>query len=191
MSRTTTDMFKRTHNFIQKLLGRSDVTINGSVYMRRWRLIDLPWFGVRIHHIVRSDHDREMHDHPFSFISFILRGGYYEHRPHAKIKGFILDSDGKRWTDVKRHGAGSIVVRKAEDLHRLDLAIISESETHVEERGTWTFVLRGPRRREWGFETPQGWMHWRDFIEWKGHEDGTTGTKHRNAEDSFTAPSSY
>jgi hypothetical protein len=28
----------------------------------------------------RSDYDREGHDHPWPFVSFVLKGGYWEHQ---------------------------------------------------------------------------------------------------------------
>lgn len=129
---------------IQRLLGRSDIYFAGSLYMRRWRIVDLPWFGIRLHHIARSDKDRELHDHPFTFASLILRGGYYEHT-----------IDGRRvW-----YGPGSLVIRSGEALHRLEL----EREDFCE-RSAWTLVFRGARRRAWGFLTPTGWETWEQFV---------------------------
>lgn len=132
---------KGAKGLIQRLLGRSDIYFYGSLYMRRFRLIHNRWFGVRVHHIVRSDRDRELHDHPFSFVSIILGGGYFEHTPGGKLKWF---------------GPGSVNVKRAEDLHRLELP---------DERPTWTLVFRGPMRRSWGFMTEEGWVHWRKFSE--------------------------
>src|SRR6266478_4256458 len=34
---------------------------------------------IYLHHIMRSDYDRAMHDHPWSFKSILLWGGYREH----------------------------------------------------------------------------------------------------------------
>jgi hypothetical protein len=110
-------------------------------YMRRWTL-RTPWGALRLHHILRSDHDRHFHDHPMSFVSFVLRGGYVEHRPeHAP-----------------RHcRPGSVVARRAEDLHRLELL----------GRDAWTFVLAAPLRRKWGFLTEDGWIVAGMYDEWR------------------------
>jgi hypothetical protein len=35
-------------------------------------------FAARLHHILRSDHDRALHDHPWPNASFVLSGGYWE-----------------------------------------------------------------------------------------------------------------
>ena len=38
-------------------------------------------FAARLHHILRSDHDRALHDHPWPNASFVLSGGYWEVLP--------------------------------------------------------------------------------------------------------------
>ncbi len=117
---------------------------DGQPYLIRWRLIETPWFGVFLHHILRSDRDRATHDHPWGFVSVILSGGYTEHsqvrRPHGA-------------TFTKHYRAGSIVRHKATDLHRLEL-----------DRPAWTLVFIGARCREWGFMTPRGWVHWEQYL---------------------------
>ena len=74
-------------------------------YMRRWALIT-PWGALRLHHILRGDNDRHFHDHPMDFISLILRGGYIEHRPGIRARVCP---------------PGSVVVRRATDLHLLEM----------------------------------------------------------------------
>lgn len=139
--------------FVRKYIGgRSDISLAGSLYMRRWRL-GPDWLpGLRVHQIVRSDDDRALHDHPFDFITFILKGGYWEHL-----------ADGSRTF----HGPGTVLFRRAEMLHRLELnrtwRVIGLCESD-DEVPAWTFVIRGPHRREWGFDTLKGWVHNRLFI---------------------------
>ena len=100
--------------------------------MRRWRFI-APWKCLRIHHILRSDSDRHFHDHPMDFTSLVLWGGYIEYTPNAM---------------PRTCRPGTIVRRKAEDLHYLKL--IGKS--------AWTILFTGPFRREWGFQTEDGWI---------------------------------
>jgi len=101
-------------------------------YMRRW-ILRTPWKIFRLHHILRSDADRHFHDHPMDFTSFILAGGYVEYTPNNPPRVCY---------------PGDVVRRKAEDLHFLKL------------RGTsaWTFLITGPYRRSWGFQTEDGWI---------------------------------
>jgi hypothetical protein len=108
-------------------------------YMLRW-ILKLPWGSVRLHKICRSDVGLRAlgdvpHDHPFDFVSLLLTGGYVEER--------FEDGVCRRLPWPR----GSIVWRRAEDLHRLVL-----------ERPVWTIVVTGPNRRRWGFETPAGWV---------------------------------
>lgn len=118
---------------------RSDITLGDLVYMHRWTLATR--FGsVRFHHILRSDADRHLHDHPFSFITFLLSNGYVEHL-----------QDRPRWRP-----RFSVLWRPAEMLHRLELI-----------EPVWTFVITGPVRREWGFMTEDGWIHHTKYDAWK------------------------
>lgn len=155
---------RRVWNWVQeKLLGRSDIYFQGSCYMRRWRIgygVLPRWLpGVRVHHIMRSDADREMHDHPFSFVSIILWGGYTEHGPNYS----------------KRYGPGSIVWRRATDLHRLEL-----------DRPAWTLVIRGRIKRRWGFVYTGPWQFWEDFVRAKNAQGAGLSQTGRD----FAAPSS-
>ncbi len=102
-------------------------------YMRRW-IFRHPWGTFRLHNILESDAGRDQHDHPFDFWSLILSGGYIEHRPGCRCT--------KRRITCKWYGPGSIVRRKAEDLHRLEL---------FQGKPAWTFVISGRYRRMWGF----------------------------------------
>lgn len=152
----------------RRLNPRSDIALDGDLYMRRWRFMPEWLPGFRVHNLVRSDKDRELHDHPFDFISIILKGGYFEWTP-TPDGGQV-----RKW-----YGPGSIVVRRAEDLHRIELPLKWEVATlaakagggykatswrSTEEQQAWTFVIRSRHRREWGFMTPTGWVHWKKFV---------------------------
>ncbi len=139
--------------FQVRFLGRSDVWFNGKRYMRRWLFGSKDTWGIRLHCIERGDGDRELHDHPFWFVSLVLAGGYWEHTP-----------DGARtW-----YGPGSIVMRSASALHRLELGTVSECQvidcTSCNHKRAWTLVLRGRYLRAWGFLTSAEWKHWSRFV---------------------------
>lgn len=129
-------------------------------YMERywlWRIGNAPahsrygvrgagWFSGRIHHILRSDLDRDLHDHPQDYVTIILRGGYREFRAE------IIDNRPQivgRW-----HGPGTVLFRFAEDPHRLEVPPGTV---------TTTLFITGPRRRTWGFHTRDGWVPWREY----------------------------
>lgn len=129
-------------------------------YMHRW-VLGCPWFNIRLHHILKSDEGREFHDHPFHFISIILRGGYTEHRPgclevevpkHMAQVGFS-EFYWRGGCDCKEYRAPAIVVRRATDFHRLELP-----------KPAWTLVFASKYWREWGFLMPDGsWMHYEKY----------------------------
>lgn len=126
------------------LLRRFTIRCPGGRYLDRVRIVQTPWFAVWLHRIARPDADRHLHDHPRSFLSIVLRGGYVEEVP-------IFQTDWKgraptilnvvRWSSFKR----------AKDLHRIVDLWRSGAPT-------WTLVFCGPLRRRWGFATEVGWL---------------------------------
>lgn len=104
--------------------------------LTRYYLLETRWFCVYLHHLHASDEDRALHDHPWAFLTFLVSGGYFEHTP-----------TGRFWR--RRF---SLLARPAAWQHRLELV-----------RPTWTLILRSRRLREWGFITPSGWRHWKDY----------------------------
>jgi hypothetical protein len=125
-------------------------------YMIRWRLFECPWFRVFFHRILRDDSDRHMHDHPFSFVSMILRGGYWEWTPvvkkctHGDAFGYVSIPE-RRWCRPF-----TILFRRATDLHRIALR---------DGRPAWTLVIAGSRQRQWGFHTEEGWVAHTEYFE--------------------------
>lgn len=124
-------------------------------YMQRWFLSpeDRASYHLngpvrRLHKILRSDNERDLHDHPFDYTTIILAGGYLEETPLSPSV-----PNGPRRSQW--HGPGSVLVRRAEDLHRL---VLPEGQTCT------TLFITSPRRREWGFHTPTGWVDWRSYL---------------------------
>jgi hypothetical protein len=138
-------------------------------YLRRWHIIPRNrWCNLYLHHFLRSDDDRALHDHPWASVSIILKTGYLEHLPNHVIK-------------LRR--AGSIIFRRAEQAHRVELlrAIEYPKNEHVTfyltPRPAWTLFITGRRTRQWGFHCGSGWRHWRVFLgvldgEARGDEQG-------------------
>jgi len=135
-------------------------------YMLRWNIIrvgKLP--RVYLHRFCRSDEDRAPHDHPWWFISIILRGRYIEMRPEGN--------------HVRR--AGSVAFRRATDRHRIVLfgntfEQAGDPETgkgfiqwHVPYKPVWTLFITGPVRRHWGFWCPG--EHFVPAAEFDGCDD--------------------
>jgi hypothetical protein len=95
---------------------------------------------VYLHDVRHSDEDRAFHDHPWENTSILIYGTYVEHTPDGIFT---------------RH-AGDIVSRSARSLHRLEI---------IPGNAAVSLFITGPKVREWGFQCPQGWVHWRDFTD--------------------------
>ena len=134
----------------------------GEDYMHRYYMFlkDRKYFpfNVTLHKIVRSD-DPIMHDHPWGFITIVLKGGYWEHTP-------VFNDDGKILIEFQTwRGPGSIIKRKAGEYHWLELDESVGPAT--------TLFFMGRQQREWGFlvQTKKGlyrWIKWTDYLtDWK------------------------
>lgn len=122
--------------------------------VHRWFVIPRnPFANVYIHKFFRSDPEVP-HDHPWDNRTIVLRGEYDE---------TIVYNERCITT---RRVAGDIVERYASKAHRIILP--------PEAPPTITLFLTGPIIRDWGFHCPQGWVHWKDFVELRpgGNEPG-------------------
>ena len=146
--------------FLQRLGERTPYfDIHGtdnSTYMRRWwvmpkwclrfdpkcgALMPKPWlpFSIRLHHIVRPDADRHLHDHPFNFRSILLQGWYVELRP-----------DGGRTIT-----AGETYRAPATRWHRI---------SQLSEGGVWSLFIMGRRVNDWGFLVDGHKVPWQQYL---------------------------
>jgi hypothetical protein len=127
-----------------------DVGTDGDPYLDRLRLVQTPWFGIYLHHIHRPDVDPDPHDHPWWFASLVIAGGYRE----------------LVWLDKRERGGRATTVL-ARDRSRWSLRSLGRGGAHMITDVTgplWTLVLTGPRRGDWGFWTPAGFVGWREYI---------------------------
>ena len=62
-------------------LTREIISRTGVVHFRRYRLLKTPIMRLYLHQILESDKDGDLHCHPWSFVSLILKGHYVERRP--------------------------------------------------------------------------------------------------------------
>lgn len=97
-------------------------------------------FNVFLHKFLKSDPD-DLHDHPWPYATFILRGGYYEWVPI--YEGTSIVGQKKLW-----RGPGHFRFCSANSFHRIEL---KEGVT------AWTLFMPGPQQRSWGFLTHKNW----------------------------------
>lgn len=135
---------------LPKHVGKIDITkvVDGEemLYLRRWYIFRCKRFSIRLHHICLPDVDRWPHDHPWPFLAIILRGGYTETWSRA---GNPWPTDRKRVRRFNTH--------RATDLHRIT--------KFDRPSGAWTLFLTGREGRRWGFQTDEGWVHWREALD--------------------------
>lgn len=93
----------------------------------RYTMAHNRYFRLFIHQMHAPVPPPVCHDHPWSFVSLILNGGYWE------------SEDGKEF--VWRR-PGSILYRRAEFAHTV--------KTAGPEHRAWSVVIAGPYRRQWG-----------------------------------------
>lgn len=122
-------------------------------YMGRWWLFN-PYaesgsakrFGwgwlpsVRIHHIMREDDDRHLHDHPWNARTIVLEGFYQEIHP-----GGLHSVRNKGYTGRLLFG----------QYHRI---------TFVPEVGVWTLFVTWKQRGVWGFDVDGVKVPWREYL---------------------------
>jgi hypothetical protein len=94
----------------------------------RYTLLKTPWFRVYIHRLIAVTAHPQCHNHPWSFVAFILKGGYYE---YTEVTEWV-------WRNV-----GSVLLRPAEWTHNVT----------TKADGMWSLVITGPKSHQWGFKT--------------------------------------
>lgn len=98
-------------------------------YVYRWMFGHKRVGSIRLHHWLGRDDDRAPHDHPWSFVTVVLRGGYID---CARVGPALVGDRLRR---------GSVRYRPALHQH----TVVPDTG------GCWTLVLTGPVRRNWGF----------------------------------------
>ena len=108
-------------------------------------------FNIFLHKFLKSDPD-DLHDHPWPYATFILKGGYWEWTAE-------FDSNGLKTREIKHwRGPGHLRFSKANSYHRVEL------EPNVT---CWTLFMPGPQCREWGFLVNNRWIHNRSYLDSK------------------------
>ncbi len=113
----------------------------GSTYMIRWTLFSCRLFSIKLHRFLREDWTDDLHDHPWPFVSFVLRGFYIEEEGRAAKKRVV------KWLNWK----------KTTDRHRVFFV----------KPGTLTLVISGRKSSDWGFYEHRGdnWVPWQTYLD--------------------------
>jgi hypothetical protein len=119
------------------------------IYLTRRRLVQTPWGGIYLHRLDGPDPRHTLHDHPWSFVSIVLRGGYVERRLNPSTMTVDESHYVRRVNRVRAFEAHSIM--------------------RLLRYPTWTLLLVGPRVRTWGYLDQQGWCSTWEWTEFDKH----------------------
>jgi hypothetical protein len=99
-------------------------------------------------------------------VSFILAGGYVEHRHRSDKPGKVVQ---------RTFLPGDVNLIGADDFHRVDLL----------GKDCWSLFVAGEKtERSWGFLTETGFQSWREFIaRARGVDPATINDNVRRSED--------
>jgi hypothetical protein len=134
---------RRKGLFRRLTLRRAD----GQVYLDRWAVGHDRVGGIMLHRMSAPDPGVDLHDHPWWFLSVVLWGGYTEERADTRAAPAMAQ--------LAEHGVptrrpwGSARTMRLDECHRV---------VALDRRTCWTLVVKGPRRRPWGFYLPTGYM---------------------------------
>ncbi len=93
--------------------------------LTRFTILHAPWFRIYLNKMEAPNWHPQCHDHPWSFRTFILAGGYYEQGP-----------DGLHW-----RRPGTTLYRPAEFTHNV---ITKPGQV------CWSIIFTTKKVREWG-----------------------------------------
>jgi hypothetical protein len=130
--------------------------VNNEPYLERYYLFlkernKFP-FNIFLHKFLKGDPD-DVHDHPWPYVTVILKGGYWEWIPK-------INTLGQKWGEYRIwRGPGHFRMCEPTDYHRIEL------EPGVT---AWTLFMPGPHKREWGFLTgsleTQKWVQHEQYL---------------------------
>lgn len=140
-------------------IGRNRKYISGSTWaFWRWtdvptghiirlHFIKTPWFAIDLHWIMKPDPEPFLHDHPVSFLSIILKGWYRDYQvDYTKDFRELRDN---------YHDWFNYIPATFNWRHQIN---------EVSGNGCLTICFMGPKTREWGFHTDNGWKYWKDYY---------------------------
>lgn len=158
---------------------------SGEMYMGRWSIIDKgsraskvlgfltrgEYDHVRLHWIRRSDGDRELHDHPFNYRTFVLEGWYDEvFIPHKVLNAQMM----RTWQGSSRKMEREVLMgtERSRMMRAGSTARAEEGQFHriaeVSDGGVWTLFCMGKDTGKWGFLVDGRWLKSSKFFQLRG-----------------------
>jgi len=103
-------MLHRLLSWLESWLPKTTITVNGKPYLTRCYLFgkDRKWGNIYLHHFHSSDQGDELHNHPWTGLSFVLAGGYSEEKVSNP---FFIDVKARNEREEKRKQVTSLNMR--------------------------------------------------------------------------------
>ena len=138
---------------------------DGSLYMGRWHVVDEGTLGgrllklftgyesVRLHWIRRPDHDRHLHNHPFNYRTFVLKGLYSE----------IVEGQDQEPVEFNRFVyTGQTATGSGSKFHRID---------QISQGGVWTLFFMTKNKDAWGFKVDNKFVERGEYFRRRRRHD--------------------
>lgn len=141
-----------------------DLLHDGKPFLQRRGFDNWRPFGIVVHRICGPDPGLDLHDHPWPFVTIILRGGYTEQT--APIREAPSRAEEAEWNDELPGIPGTCVRGDERSWRRWSVHVMPLHVAHritVAEPNTWTLMIRGRKQRRWGFYLPTGWVDWGEY----------------------------
>lgn len=140
------------------------------VARKRWKLL--------VHRFMPGAADRDPHDHPRPFLTFVLRGGYTDMHPCPRCGPYpgatvaCTFSDDAVYPAPPECGLCHGLHKVADRVRAPTVRYRAATHVHttvVHDDGALTVVLMGPLVRAWGFFRDGRWWPWREYDAQFGH----------------------
>lgn len=134
-----------------------DLVDPDDIYLTRWKILETPWFGIYLHRIRRPDNDRNLHDHPWPFLTLILRNGYVE-----SFAPFLARAT--TYARLRRDVDPLYAPPARRVWYPFTVHVMRRGQFHAitrflhPDRDVWSLVLVGRRSNDWGYATPEGFV---------------------------------
>lgn len=155
-------MKKERPKLFKKIIIHRTGDVDKTPYLERTFLMITPWFRVMWHKFLISDDDC-LHDHPWAFLSFIVKGGYWEWCDYDQLS--LKERKKIDFTKIerrlgpdgglqirRRYNPGSILFRRADWKHKVEV-----------DKPAYTLVITFKKERRWGFWPKRGWVHHSEY----------------------------
>lgn len=134
----------------------------GDRHPARWRWLP----SIRLHHIMRPDSDRHLHDHPWNARTIVLRGWYREERPIADEAECIADTLAS--LSLQPHQVGNAYARESFNRQPGYTGRLLFGQYHrisqVSIDGVWTLFFTWGKQGTWGFNVDGKKVPYREYL---------------------------